>query len=101
VRPAKPIKTGGKKPAKKQLDGMLALIDSLATDWKPDRYEDCYRARLRRVIDSKRKRRKIEVPEPVKEPSATPDLMAALEQTLENIKAGRPAREEPEPQEAR
>jgi DNA end-binding protein Ku len=58
----------------------------------PDSYEDCYRERLRRVIQDKRKRRKIEAPEPEEQPSATPDLMAALEQTLANARAGRPIR---------
>ena len=93
VRPTKQIPTGGKKPSKKQLDQAVALIEELATDWDPGSYEDCYRERLRRVIDDKRKRRKIEAPEPEREPSATPDLMAALEQTLANARAGRPIRE--------
>ncbi len=93
VRPTKQIPTGGKKPSKKQLDQAVALIEELATDWDPESYEDCYRERLRRVIDDKRKRRKIEAPEPEREPSITPDLMAALEQTLANARAGRPIRE--------
>jgi DNA end-binding protein Ku len=93
VRPTKPIPTGGtKKPAKKQLDQALALIDALSTDWDPERYEDCYRERLRRVIEDKRKRRKIEAPQPEKEPPPAPDLMEALERALENVKAGRDAR---------
>jgi DNA end-binding protein Ku len=93
VRPTRQIPTGGKKPSKKQLDQAVALIEELATDWDPESYEDCYRERLRRVIDDKRKRRKIEAPEPEREPSTTPDLMAALEQTLANARAGRPIRE--------
>ena len=92
VRPTKPIPTGGKKPTKTQLDNAVALIEELSTEWKPDSYEDCYRERLRRVIQDKRKRRKIEAPEPEEQPSATPDLMAALEQTLANARAGRPIR---------
>jgi non-homologous end joining protein Ku len=44
------------------------------------------------VIESKRKRRKIEVPESEPEPKPVADLMEALEQTLENVKAGRDAR---------
>ena len=95
VRPASAIPTGGKKPSKKEVDQAVTLIEELSTDWEPDRYEDCYRERLRRVIEDKRKRRKIEPPEPEKQPSATPDLMAALEATLANARAGRPIREEP------
>ncbi len=95
VRPTKPIPTGGKKPTRKQLDDAVALIEELSTDWKPERYEDCYRERLRRVIDDKRKRRKIEAPEPLEQPSPAPDLMAALERTLANVRAERPLRSEP------
>jgi DNA end-binding protein Ku len=96
VRPSNPIPTGGKKPSKKGLDQAVALIDELAADWDPESYKDCYRERLRRVIADKRKRRKIEAPTPEREPSATPDLMAALERTLANARAGRPIRDEDE-----
>src|SRR4051812_601393 len=95
VRPTKPIPTGGKKPSKEQVDRAAAVIEELSTDWQPERYEDCYRERLRRVIDSKRKRRKVEAPKPEKEPAPVPDLMAALERTLENARAGRDVRSEP------
>jgi DNA end-binding protein Ku len=93
VRPTSPIPAGGKKPAKKQIDNAVAVIEELSTEWDPSSYTDCYRERLRKVIDSKRKRRKIEVPETEPEPKPVADLMEALEQTLENVKAGRGARE--------
>ena len=97
VRPTKPIKTGGKKkPPKKELDRAIALIEALSADWDPDSYEDCYRERLRRVIEDKRKRRTIEVPESAKEPPPAPDLMEALERALDNVKAGRDVRAEVE-----
>jgi DNA end-binding protein Ku len=92
VRPAGAIPAGGKKPTKKALDNAIAVIEELSTDWDPERYTDCYRERLRRVIEDKRKRRKIEVPEPEKQPSPAPDLMAALERTLANARAGRDIR---------
>jgi DNA end-binding protein Ku len=93
VRPTKPVAAGGKKkPAKKELDQAIALIEALSTDWDPDRYEDCYRERLRRVIDDKRKRRTIEAPQPEKEPPPVPDLMDALQRALDNVKAGRDVR---------
>jgi DNA end-binding protein Ku len=101
VRPTNPIPAGGKKkPGKKELDGAAAVIEELSTDWDPERYEDCYRERLRRVIEDKRKRRKIEAPEPEKQPAPAPDLMAALERTLANARAGRDIRTEEEPVEA-
>ena len=35
----------------------MAIIEELSTEWDPDRYTDCYRERLRKVIESKRKGR--------------------------------------------
>jgi DNA end-binding protein Ku len=93
VRPMRGIPTGGKKPSKRELDQAVAIIEELSTEWDPESYTDCYRERLKSVIDSKRKRRKIHAPQPEKEPSPVPDLMAALERTLENVKRGRPPRE--------
>jgi DNA end-binding protein Ku len=93
VRPTSPIPTGGKKkPSKQQVDQAVAVIEELSTEWDPTRYEDCYRERLRRVIEDKRKRRKIEAPEPESEPAPAPDLMAALKRSLENARAGRDIR---------
>jgi DNA end-binding protein Ku len=87
VRPTKPVPSGGKKPTKKQVDSAIAVIEELSTDWDPERYDDCYRARLKKVIDAKRKRRKIEAPEPARQPSPAADLMEALERTLEEVRA--------------
>ena len=63
VRPTKGIDTGGRKPAKAQLDATVKLVEALATDWDPEAYEDRYRERLLEVIERKRKGRKITVPE--------------------------------------
>jgi DNA end-binding protein Ku len=93
VRPTKPIKTGGKKkPPKKEVDQAVALIEALSTDWDPESYKDCYRERLRRVIEDKRKRRTIEAPPAEKEPPPAPDLMEALQRALDNVQAGREVR---------
>jgi DNA end-binding protein Ku len=96
VRPVKDIPTGGKKPTKKQLDNAVAIVQELSADWDPDTYTDCYRERLKRVIEAKRKRRTIEVPTPEKEPNPVPDLMDALERTLERLRQGEDPREDPE-----
>jgi DNA end-binding protein Ku len=89
VRPSADIPTaatGGKKPSKRALDQAVAIIEELSTDWNPDSYTDCYRKRLKQVIDSKRKGKRIHAPEPKREPSPAPDLMEALERTLESVK---------------
>ena len=92
VRPTKPVPTGGKKPTRQQVDQAVAVIEELTEEWKPERYEDCYRERLENVIKRKRKRQKIEVPKPEKEPSPADDLMEALRRSLENVQAGRDPR---------
>jgi DNA end-binding protein Ku len=88
LRPTKGIAPGGKKPAKKQLDQAVALIEALSEEWDPERYDDRYRKRLQDVLRRKRKRQKIEAPEQRKEPKPVPDLMAALEKTLADLKGG-------------
>jgi DNA end-binding protein Ku len=94
VRPTKDIPTGGKNPAKEQLEGAVAIIEELSTDWEPEQYEDCYRERLKRVIDAKRKRKTIHAPNPEKEPEPVSDLMAALDETLERLRKGEDLRGE-------
>jgi DNA end-binding protein Ku len=94
VRPTKPIPTGGKKPTKQQLDHAVAVIEELSADWRPERYEDCYRERLERVIKRKRKRQTIEVPKAEQEPSPADDLMEALKRSLDNVRSGRDPRAE-------
>jgi DNA end-binding protein Ku len=93
VRPAKDVPTGGKKPSKKQLDNAVAIVQELSTEWDPDGYRDCYRERLKQVIEAKRKRRTVEVPAQEKEPGPVPDLMDALERTLERLRQGEDPRQ--------
>src|SRR3954453_16348130 len=78
------------KPAKKELDAAVELIEALAADWDPDKFEDRYRKRLQQVVDKKRKGQKIEAPDDGgKPPDAVPDLMQALEESLANARKGK------------
>jgi DNA end-binding protein Ku len=91
VRPIKSVgaPTGkAHKPTRKQLDAAVSVIEALSGDWDPGKYQDEYRARLKRVVDRKRKGATIEVPEQVEQPKPAPDLMAALEQTLQEMSDG-------------
>jgi DNA end-binding protein Ku len=88
VRPTKDVDAAsGKahKPTRKQLDAAVAVIEALACDWDPDRHKDRYRARLRRVVDRKRKGATIEAPKEQEQPAPAPDLMDALERTLAKL----------------
>jgi DNA end-binding protein Ku len=76
------------KPTRKQLDAAVAVIEELTCDWDPGEHKDRYRARLKRVVDRKRKGETIKPPKTDDEQSAPSDLMAALERTLEDLHAG-------------
>ena len=90
VRPAADVPTPTKKdkPAKKEIDGAVSLIEALSCPWDPSRYEDTYQKRLRKIVRDKSKGKTIEVPEEEKQPAVVPDLMAALEETLASVKSG-------------
>jgi DNA end-binding protein Ku len=96
VRPTEGIPTGGKNPAKRAVDDAASIIEELSTDWVPENYTDCYRERLRRVIERKRKGQTIEAPPAEREPKPVPDLMEALQRTLDNVRAGEDPRSEPD-----
>jgi DNA end-binding protein Ku len=85
VRPSDGIAPGGRKPAKDKIEQAVAVIESLGTDWDPERYTDCYRERLKRVVNEKKKGKKIKAPSEPKEPKPAPDLMEALQATLERM----------------
>jgi DNA end-binding protein Ku len=87
VRPVEDVPTPRKRPAKKQLDGMVKLIEALASPWDPERYEDDYSERLKKIIRDKAKGKTIRAPDREEQPSPIEDLMAALERSLEEVSA--------------
>lgn len=66
---------------KKELDLAKKLIDTLAGAFKPEEYHDEYKENVEKLIESKRKGRKVT---PIKHPKKAPviDLMQALQQSL-------------------
>jgi DNA end-binding protein Ku len=89
VRPTDGIAPGGRKPAKEKIEQAVAVIESLATDWKPERYTDCYRERLERIVAQKKKGERVKAPQEPKQPKPAPDLMEALQKTLERMGDGK------------
>jgi DNA end-binding protein Ku len=75
------------KPTSKQLNAAVAVIEELSCEWDPEKYKDRYRARLRAVVQRKRKAQTVTAPDAVKEPSPVPDLMADNE-ILRDIRGG-------------
>jgi DNA end-binding protein Ku len=78
-----------KKPkvAKREREMAEQLIASLSTEFDPDQYRDEYREQLLALIERKAEGKEIVAPE-AEEPKATktPDLMAALEESIAAVK---------------
>jgi DNA end-binding protein Ku len=78
----------GRGPGEREVEMARALVDTLHTEFRPEDYEDEYRAAVLAVIERKRKGEEI-VPE--EEPAAddSGDLMATLQASLDGAKGGR------------
>src|SRR5215217_8569957 len=83
-----PAPTKKDKPAKKEVDAAIELIEQFSCDWAPSRYEDAFEKRLKKIVQQKSKGKTIEIPEEEDEQaSPMPDLMAALERSLEEARS--------------
>ena len=82
IRPTKGIAPTRVKVAKQELTMARDLIDRLAGDFDPEKYEDAYRKKLLQVIRAKGRGKEIQ-PAERDEPEAPADLMEALRQSLE------------------
>jgi DNA end-binding protein Ku len=76
------------KAKQAQVDQAVTLIESLKRDFEPGNYEDEHRKRLLAIIQRKRKGQEIHIPEEPEAPAAVPDLMAALEASIQRMKDG-------------
>ncbi|HEX6586953.1 MAG TPA: Ku protein [Solirubrobacterales bacterium] len=76
-----------KKPEKRELEMAKQLIESLTSDFKPDRYRDEYREELLDLLERKAAGKEV-ISAPTEEPKPTkaPDLMAALEDSLAAVR---------------
>jgi DNA end-binding protein Ku len=84
---------GGAKTTERELTMARQLIDSLSSDFEPEKYHDEYRERVLDMIERKAQGETIVIEEPADEPEKVPDLMAALEASI--AKAGTPAKKAP------
>jgi len=62
------------------------LIESMTTDWDPERYRDTYRERVEELIESKRNGEEIEAAAPAPRESKVVDLTEMLRQSVEQAK---------------
>jgi DNA end-binding protein Ku len=95
VRPAKDLDIpGAVKVGTREMDIAMRLIDSLTTTWKPERYDDTYRARVLKLVKDKAKGKEIVV-EPEEKPAQVHDLLAALEASVKEARGKRTRRTRP------
>jgi DNA end-binding protein Ku len=66
------------------------LIESLATEFEPERYRDEYRERVLELIEKKAEGQEIVLQPQTEEPAQVVDLMAALEASLAAVKDAKP-----------
>jgi DNA end-binding protein Ku len=74
------------KTTKRELQMAQQLIESLAGDFEPGKYRDEYRERVLEMVEQKAQGKEIAVQPPPEEPAKVPDLMAALEASINAVK---------------
>jgi DNA end-binding protein Ku len=81
---------GDVKTSDRELAMANQLIDSLASEFDPEKYRDEYRERVLDLIERKAQGETIVIEEPEAEPEKVPDLMAALEASIASAKKPAP-----------
>jgi DNA end-binding protein Ku len=76
------------KAKKAEVDQAVTLVKSLQRDFDPANYDDEHRKRLLAIVEQKKKGQQIEIPDEPEAPKAVPDLMAALEASIQRMKKG-------------
>jgi DNA end-binding protein Ku len=74
------------KATQRELKMAQQLIDSLSSDFEPEKYRDEYREKVLELIERKAAGEEIAVQPEAPEPKKVPDLMAALEASLAAVK---------------
>ncbi len=86
------------KMQKREIDLALQLVESMTSDWKPERYEDQHRARLMRYVEEKIERGELSAGKPsepekeTEEEGTVVDLMDYLKQSIEQSGKKAPAK---------
>jgi DNA end-binding protein Ku len=78
----------GNEPSQRELDMARQLVESLATEFDPDKYQDTYREELLGLIERKAAGEEIVARPAAEETGKVLDLMAALEASLARAGSG-------------
>ena len=74
------------KVTKREVEMAEQLIGSLTAEFEPTKYRDEYRERVLDLIERKAEGEEITIQAPAEEPAKVPDLMAALEASIQAAK---------------
>ena len=91
------------KASDRELTMAQQLIDSLSSEFEPEKYHDEYREKVLELIERKAAGEEIAIQPEAPEPARVPDLMAALEASLAAVKErdadsdGKPAKGKKQP----
>ena len=83
---------GDMKTSDRELTMAKQLIESLTSDFEPEKYRDEYRERVLDLIERKAQGETVVIEAPAEEPKKVPDLMAALEASIAAAKGPAPKR---------
>ena len=86
---------GEVEAGKREVKMAEQLIESLATDFDPDRYRDTYRERVLELIERKAEGHEVAIQAAPEAPAEVPDLMAALEASIASAKKPKPKPKSP------
>jgi len=91
---------GQQKVARKEAEMAEQLIDSLTTEFDPSAYRDEYREQLLALIERKAEGKEVLTAAQTEEPkpTAAPDLMSALEESIAAVKERKGKAKAPKPQ---
>ncbi len=78
------------KASDRELKMAQQLIDSLSSDFEPEKYRDEYREKVLEMVERKASGEEIAVQPEALQPKKAPDLMAALEASLAAVKGDKP-----------
>jgi DNA end-binding protein Ku len=91
VRSLKDLDIPGKlKLSQREMEIAMRLVDSLTTEWNPEKYHDTYRERVLQLIKDKAKGKELVVEER-EQPAKVHDLLAALEASVKEARGKRAA----------
>ena len=71
--------------SKQELEMAVRLIDSMSSDFKPEKYADTYREKVEKMLEQKSKGKKITVPKHAEAPARVIDLVSALQASLGEV----------------